>query len=177
MAIRSAGTGSRSSSVALSCLQTQEGRVRGTILGFDARSGQGKISGDDGARYSFGRGEWHGKTPPSASQKVDFETSGADALAVYPLRGGVGPAASYDRSRIAAALFAFFLGALGIHKFYMGKSGAGIVMLLISLFGVVLAGLPTMLMGLIGLIECIIYLCMSDAQFEDTYIRGAKSWF
>jgi TM2 domain-containing membrane protein YozV len=151
--------------------------MRGTVLGFDARSGQGKISGDDGARYSFARGEWHGKTPPAASQKVDFEASGADALAIYPLRGGVGPAAAYDRSRIAAALLALFLGALGIHKFYMGKSGAGIVMLLISLFGVILAGLPTMLMGLVGLIEFFIYLFMSDEQFDETYIRGSKSWF
>ena len=151
--------------------------MRGTVLGFDTRSGQGKISGDDGARYSFARGEWHGKTPPSASQKVDFETAGADALAVYPLRGGVGPAAAYDRSRIAAALLAFVVGALGIHKFYIGKTGAGMVMLLISLFGVVLAGLPMMLMALIGLIECIIYLTMSDEKFEETYIRGTKSWF
>jgi TM2 domain-containing membrane protein YozV len=151
--------------------------VRGTILGFDARSGAGKISGDDGARYSFARGEWHGKTPPAAGQHIDFESSGTDALAIYPVRGGVGPAASYDRNRVAAALLALFLGALGIHKFYMGKAGAGMTMLLISLFGAILAGLPTMLMGLIGLIEFIIYITMSDEGFQETYIQGPKSWF
>lgn len=151
--------------------------MRGTILGFDFRSGEGKISGDDGARYSFAQSEWHGKTPPAAGQKVDFETTGSDALALYPVRGGVGPAASYDRNRIAAALLAFFLGALGIHKFYMGKSGAGMVMLLVSVFGVVLAGLPTMAMGVIALIEFIIYLTMSDERFEQTYIQGDKAWF
>jgi TM2 domain-containing membrane protein YozV/cold shock CspA family protein len=151
--------------------------MRGTVLGFDAKSGEGKISGDDGARYSFVRGEWHGKTPPNASQKVDFETSGADALAIYPVRGGVGPAASYDRNRIAAALLAIFLGSLGLHKFYMGKSGAGIAMLLISLFGVILAGIPTGLMHLIAVIEGIIYLTMSEEQFDNTYIRGPKAWF
>jgi len=151
--------------------------VRGTVLGFDMRSGQGKISGEDGARYSFARGEWHGKTPPAASQKVDFEASGAAALEVYPLRGAIGPAAAYDRNRVAAALLSLFLGSLGIHKFYMGKSGAGLVMLLISVFGVILAGVPTMIMGGIALIEFIIYITMSDEQFDDTYIRGTKSWF
>lgn len=151
--------------------------MRGTVLGFDARSGQGKISGDDGARYSFARGEWHGKTPPAASQKVDFEAAGADALAIYPLRGGVGPAASYDRNRVAAALLALFLGSLGIHKFYMGKAGAGMVMLLVSLFGIILAGVPMMIMGLIALIEFIIYITMSDERFDETYIRGPKAWF
>jgi TM2 domain-containing membrane protein YozV len=151
--------------------------MRGTVLGFDARSGEGKISGDDGARYSFSRGEWHGKTAPAASQKVDFETSGSDALAVYPLRGGVGPAASYDRNRVAAALFAFFLGSLGLHKFYMGKIGAGMTMLLVSLFGLLLAGVPTGLMHLVGIIESVIYLTMSEARFDETYIRGPRAWF
>ncbi len=151
--------------------------MRGTILGFDTRSGEGKISADDGARYSFARGEWHGKTPPNAGQHIDFEASGGDAVAIYPVRGGARPLAAYDRNRVAAALLAFFLGALGIHKFYMGKSAAGTVMLLISLFGVLLAGVPTMLMGLIALIECIIYLTMSEERFDETYILGPKSWF
>lgn len=151
--------------------------MRGTVLGFDARSGAGKISGDDGARYSFASGEWHGKTPPAAGQKVDFETSGSDATAIYPLRGGVGPAASYDRNRFAAALFAIFFGSLGLHKFYIGKPGAGLVMLLISLFGLVLAGIPSGLMHLIGIIEGVIYLTMSDERFNETYIRGPKAWF
>jgi len=151
--------------------------MRGTVLGFDARSGEGKISGDDGARYGFVRGEWHGKTPPAANQKVDFEVEGADALAIYPMRGGVGPVAAYDRNRVAAALLALFAGSIGIHKFYIGKTGAGLVMLIVSAIGVIFAGIPTALMAAIGVIEGIIYLLRSDDGFDRTYVSGTKAWF
>ncbi|MES2444103.1 MAG: TM2 domain-containing protein [Pseudomonadota bacterium] len=151
--------------------------MRGTVLGFDRRSGEGKISGDDGARYSFGRGEWHGKTAPTASQKVDFETSGTDARAVYPMRGGIGPAASHDRSRIAAALLAIFGGSIGLHKLYIGKYAAGIVMLIVAIGGVVFAAIPTALMATIGIVEGLIYLFMSDERFDATYVSGSRAWF
>ncbi|MBI2861140.1 MAG: TM2 domain-containing protein [Chloroflexi bacterium] len=35
-----------------------------------------------------------------------------------------------EKSRLAVTLFAFFLGALGVHRFYLGKIGTGILMLL-----------------------------------------------
>ena len=34
------------------------------------------------------------------------------------------------RSRLAAALMAFFLGWLGVHRFYVGKIGTAILMVL-----------------------------------------------
>ena len=33
------------------------------------------------------------------------------------------------KSRLAVTLFAFFLGGIGIHRFYLGKTGTGIIMI------------------------------------------------
>ena len=35
-----------------------------------------------------------------------------------------------DKSRLAALLFCFFLGGLGVHRFYVGKVGTGIAIIL-----------------------------------------------
>jgi len=34
-----------------------------------------------------------------------------------------------EKSRLATTLLAWFLGALGVHRFYLGKIGTGILML------------------------------------------------
>jgi len=62
--------------------------------------------------------------------------------------------------RIAAALFAILLGTFGIHKFYLGKIGMGILYLIFFW-----TGIPT----LVGIIEGIIYLTKSDEAFDGQY--------
>lgn len=42
------------------------------------------------------------------------------------------------KSRTAAALLAFFLGTLGIHRFYIGKIGTGLTLLLLGVAGWIL---------------------------------------
>ena len=66
------------------------------------------------------------------------------------------------KSRIIAALFAIFLGGLGIHKFYLGKVGWGILYLLFCW---------TFIPAIVGFIEGIIYLTMSDEDFAAKYGR------
>ena len=71
--------------------------------------------------------------------------------------------------KVAAGVLAILLGGLGIHKFYLGYTVAGIIQLCLSF----LCGIG----GLIGLIEGIIYLVKSDDEFEQTYILNQREWF
>lgn len=61
------------------------------------------------------------------------------------------------KSKIAAGILAILLGGIGVHKFYLGKVGLGIVYLLFCW-----TGIP----AIIGLIEGIIYLCSNDENFQ-----------
>jgi len=86
--------------------------------------------------------------------------------------------ASGDDKKIIAGVLAILLGALGIHKFYLGYTQAGIIMLVISIVaGAFTCGIGASVMGLVGLIEGIIYLTKTDAEFNATYVNGKKEWF
>ncbi|WP_019962411.1 TM2 domain-containing protein [Woodsholea maritima] len=65
-----------------------------------------------------------------------------------------------QKSKIAAALLAFFLGGIGIHKFYLGRPVQGLLYLVFCW---------TFIPALIAFIEFIIYLCMSDEAFAAKY--------
>lgn len=81
-----------------------------------------------------------------------------------------------SKSRLAAALLAIFLGSLGIHKFYLGYTTSGVIMLLVSLLGALIIIGPA-IMGLIAFIEAILYLTKTDEQFYLTYVVGDRPWF
>lgn len=76
--------------------------------------------------------------------------------------------------KIVAGILAILLGSLGIHKFYLGFTNAGIIMLLITLLT---CGFGGTLMAVFGLIEGIIYLTKTDEEFVATYVIGKKAWF
>jgi len=86
---------------------------------------------------------------------------------------------SEDASKkIAAGICRILLGALGIHKFILGYTTEGIIMLVVSLLiGIPTCGLGFGIFGIIGLIEGIIYLTKSDEQFLNTYVRNKRGWF
>ena len=70
--------------------------------------------------------------------------------------------------KIVAGILAICLGSFGVHKFYLGYTKAGIIQIVLSL----LCGIG----GILGIIEGIIYLTKSDADFVATYITGKKEW-
>jgi uncharacterized membrane protein len=59
--------------------------MKGNILGFDADTNTGAISGHDGQRYEFVTQEWRGPAPPLRGETVDFVASGSRAAQIYPL--------------------------------------------------------------------------------------------
>ena len=75
-------------------------------------------------------------------------------------------------NRIAAGVLGSLLGGLGIHKFILGFTTAGLVMLLVS---VLTFGVGWCVMAVIGLIEGIIYLTKSDADFYREYVVGKSN--
>lgn len=70
--------------------------------------------------------------------------------------------AKSEKSRLAVALLALFLGELGIHRFYVGKIGTGI--LYIFTFG---------LFGIGSLVDFILALCGS---FTDKDGNAITEW-
>jgi TM2 domain-containing membrane protein YozV len=65
-----------------------------------------------------------------------------------------------QRDKVVAGLLGIFLGSIGIHKFYLGQPGWGIIYLLFCW-----TGIPF----LVGLIEGIVYLVQSEQEFDYQY--------
>lgn len=151
--------------------------MRGKVLSYDDAIGSGLISGDDGSRYTFTRsGLMGGAREAFAGQQVDFEVADSVATNIY-ITAGAPISLSGDKNKIVAALLALFLGWLGIHKFYLGKTTAGIIMALCGTIGWLLFAIPPMIIGVIAFIEFIIYLVKPEAEFHRDYVVGNKSWF
>jgi TM2 domain-containing membrane protein YozV len=83
-----------------------------------------------------------------------------------------------SNKKLAAGLTGIFLGAFGVHKFILGYTKPAVIMLVVSLAGgVVTCGLASFVMGVIGLVEGIIYLTKTETQFQAQYLDGQKDWF
>jgi TM2 domain-containing membrane protein YozV len=76
------------------------------------------------------------------------------------------PAPACGKSRVVAALLAFFLGGLGVHKFYLGQIGLGLLYLVFCW---------TFIPALVAFVEFIIFLVMSDEAFNKKYARPEPS--
>ena len=118
-----------------------------------------------------------------AGEKTACPRCGGQFIVPVPTARGVrGESDSYESSevrsfaskKIAAGVCAIMLGGLGIHKFVLGLTTPGVIMLLIT---VLTCGIGGAVMGLVGLIEGVIYLTKSDEDFYETYCVEQKGWF
>ncbi|MFL6857306.1 MAG: TM2 domain-containing protein [Allosphingosinicella sp.] len=160
--------------------------MKGQVLTYDQLTAEGVISGENGERYSFSGIEW--KSAPHQLRTgagVDFAAEASLARAIYIVPANPAAPARYDgteKSPIAAGLLALFLGGLGIHKFYLGYTSEGVILLVATflswvtlIIGIGLIGLFAI--GVICLVEAIIYLTKSPEEFQSIYVDGRKPWF
>jgi hypothetical protein len=66
------------------------------------------------------------------------------------------------KSRTVAALLCFFLGVLGIHRFYVGKTGTGVIWLFTA--------------GLFGIGAIVDFIAILMGSFRDKYGLVIKNW-
>jgi TM2 domain-containing membrane protein YozV len=149
--------------------------MRGQVLGVDTRTGDGIVTGEDGRRYSFKPLDWAARGEPAVGMQVDFETHESRALSIFPVPGTSPPPVAAaprsevdlgDRNKYIAALIAFLIGPLGIHRFYLGRTGSGIAMVVLTC--TIVGLLVTVPWGFIDMIR---YLVMSDRDFAERYAR------
>lgn len=79
-----------------------------------------------------------------------------------------------ESKRVLAGVLGILLGSLGIHKFVLGYTNQGII-LLVLFFAT--CGIASAVTSIIGLIEGIIYLTKSDEEFIEIYQTNKKEWF
>ena len=157
--------------------------MQGQILDYSVQTNAGVITGEDGNRYTFAGSDWKESALPARGMRVDFEVHGEVAVSVYrALAGGGGVSGS--KSKVAAAVLGIIplTGCLGIHKFYLGRTGPGLIMLGGSILGlitaiVVIGNFILFALWIISLIEGITYLTKSDEEFEELYVHQGKGWF
>ena len=75
-----------------------------------------------------------------------------------------------SEKKLAAGLLGIFAGVVGANKFYLGYINQGLIQIVLN---VCTCGAASV----IPFIEGIIYLTMSDEQFDQTYIQNKKGWF
>lgn len=72
------------------------------------------------------------------------------------------PTATRGKEKTVAGILGILLGSLGVHHFYLGSTVTGVIELVLT---VVTCGLG----GLLGLVEGVLILVMSDEEFNARY--------
>jgi TM2 domain-containing membrane protein YozV len=87
---------------------------------------------------------------PAPSQPVKYE----------PVRDRV------PKSRSVAIALAVLFGGIGLHKFYLNRPGLGVLYVLFCW---------TLIPAVLGLLEGLVYLILSDADFHRLYFKSRRA--
>lgn len=119
--------------------------------------------------------------PPAAPQYAPPAAPPAPGYAPPPPPGGyaapgyapqTSPAS--DKNKMVAGILAILLGAFGIHKFYLGYTKEGVILLAVT---IVSFGALAFVTSIVGIVEGVMYLTKTDQDFYATYVAGRKAWF
>src|SRR5215204_6409531 len=121
--------------------------------------------------------------PPSGYPSY---TPQQDPLAGYQQQAGDWMAQGANK-KIAAGICGILLGGFGVHKYILGLNSAGTIMLCCTLgswlitlvtcgFGGIIGVPVSLAVSIIGIVEGIIYLTKSDAEFYQLYVVQKKQW-
>lgn len=80
------------------------------------------------------------------------------------------------KDKTVAGLFALFLGVLGIHWFYLGRIGRGVLYLILTVL-LWWTVWELVILGIINLIEGIIFLCKDQDEFDLIYNKGRSNFY
>lgn len=130
--------------------------------------------------------------PPTRSGLDDIEQQAKQAMTQF---GQAVKSGDVSQKKLIAGLLAIVVGSFGAHKFYLGLNTPGLLLLGVNIgvwilafllglltlgiglvFTIPLASLVSGAIGIFGLIEGLIYLTKSDADFQREYIDGKKPW-
>ena len=77
------------------------------------------------------------------------------------------------RSRGVAGLLALFLGGVGLHYFYMGKTNAGVIFLVATLLTCGLLGVITQI---ISIIQGVLFFTSTQEEFERRWVNSPSNF-
>jgi TM2 domain-containing membrane protein YozV len=144
---------------------TENGEQRGPIplTELKERAASGRLARAD-LVWTEGMGNWQ-----AASDVRGIFDAGP---VVIPSSPPVPP--DVASKKLAAGICAILLGSFGVHKFILGYTTQGVILLVLFL---VTCGIAAAVTSVTGIIEGIVYLTKSDEDFYRTYIVGKKEWF
>ena len=102
-----------------------------------------------------GRTQPNASTPPYRGVNPQY----------YNPNDAFAPSGPEGKSRGVCALLAILLGCFGVQYFYLGKTGAGILSIIICLCS-------CWIWSIIPLIQGILMFCMSNDEFEYKYVQN-----